>query len=126
MAKLFYTLAEAEEKLGMNENEIKQLTREGRLREFRDGPRLMFRTAQVEMLVNPDSERDLGTLPSPPQPPVRCWPRQEKPIRGDVDKQSKKGDCASKPSLVWRIFKAIVLLAIGFGAGFATCFLLSN
>ena len=50
MAKMFYTLDEAKAALGKNEEEIKQLAREGRLREFRDGPRLMFKADQVESL----------------------------------------------------------------------------
>ena len=50
MAKMFYTLDEAKSALGKNEEEIKQLAREGRLREFRDGPRLMFKADQVETL----------------------------------------------------------------------------
>src|SRR5688500_10279576 len=50
MAKMFYTLDEAKSALGRNEEGIKQLTREGRLREFRDGPRLMFKADQVEQL----------------------------------------------------------------------------
>ncbi len=52
MAKMFYTLDETKSALGRNEEEIKQLTREGRLREFRDGPRLMFKADQVEQLKN--------------------------------------------------------------------------
>ena len=48
MAKMFYTLDEARAALGKNEEEIKQYAREGRLREFRDGPRLMFKADQVE------------------------------------------------------------------------------
>lgn len=50
MAKMFYTLEETKSALAKNEEEIKQLTREGRLREFRDGPRLMFKADQVESL----------------------------------------------------------------------------
>ena len=50
MAKMFYTLDEAKAALNKNEEEIKQLAREGRLREFRDGPRLMFKADQVETL----------------------------------------------------------------------------
>ncbi len=50
MAKMFYTLDEAKSALGKNEDEIKQFAREGRLREFRDGPRLMFKADQVEAL----------------------------------------------------------------------------
>jgi hypothetical protein len=50
MAKMFYTLDEAKAALSKNEEEIKQYTREGRLREFRDGPRLMYKADQVEAL----------------------------------------------------------------------------
>src|SRR2546423_13445465 len=50
MAKMFYTLEEAKGALGKSEDEIKQYAREGRLREFRDGPRLMFKADQVEQL----------------------------------------------------------------------------
>src|SRR6185503_11423517 len=51
MAKMFYTLDETKTALGKNEEEIKQFAREGRLREFRDGPRLMFKADQVEALT---------------------------------------------------------------------------
>src|SRR4051795_1493861 len=50
MAKMFYTLEEAKTALGRSEDEIKTYAREGRLREFRDGPRLMFKADQVEQL----------------------------------------------------------------------------
>jgi hypothetical protein len=50
MAKMFYTLEETKGTLSLNEEEIKQLSREGRLREFRDGPRLMFKADQVDNL----------------------------------------------------------------------------
>ncbi len=50
MAKMFYTLDEAKTALTKNEEEIKQYSREGRLREFRDGPRLMYKADQVEAL----------------------------------------------------------------------------
>jgi hypothetical protein len=55
MAKMFYTLDEARAALGKTEEEIKQYAREGRLREFRDGPRLMFKADQVETL-----KREIG------------------------------------------------------------------
>ena len=50
MAKMFYTLEEAKAALGKSEEEIRQFARDGRLREFRDGPRLMFKADQVEQL----------------------------------------------------------------------------
>src|SRR2546428_3098633 len=50
MAKMFLKLDEVKTILGKNEEEIKQLTREGRLREFRDGPTLMYKADQVEAI----------------------------------------------------------------------------
>ena len=50
MAKMFYTLDETKAALGQSEDQIKVLTREGKLREFRDGPRLMFKADQVDAL----------------------------------------------------------------------------
>ena len=50
MAKMFYTMDEARAALSKTEEEIKQYAREGRLREFRDGARLMFKADQVEQL----------------------------------------------------------------------------
>jgi hypothetical protein len=50
MAKMFYTAEETQSALGKNAEEIKQLTREGKLREFRDGARVMFKADQVENL----------------------------------------------------------------------------
>jgi hypothetical protein len=56
MAKMFYTLEETKASLGKSEEEIRQYAREGRLREFRDGPRLMFKADQVDQL-----KADLGS-----------------------------------------------------------------
>src|SRR5437764_9823198 len=50
MAKMFYTLEEAKSALAKSEDDIRQFAREGRLREFRDGPRLLFKADQVEQL----------------------------------------------------------------------------
>jgi hypothetical protein len=50
MAKMFYTMDETKAALGKSEDEIKQFIREGRLREFRDGPRQMFKADQVDAI----------------------------------------------------------------------------
>jgi hypothetical protein len=51
MAKMFYTMDETKAALGKSEDEIKAYARDGRLREFRDGPRLMFKSEQVDALA---------------------------------------------------------------------------
>jgi hypothetical protein len=67
MAKMFYTLDEAKTALGKSEDEIKAYAKEGRLREFRDGPRLMFKADQVEQLkseISGGDNVDLGVSDS--------------------------------------------------------------
>jgi excisionase family DNA binding protein len=52
MAKMFYTTDEAAQKLGINNDQLKQLVSDSKLREFRDGARVMFKVDQVDKLAN--------------------------------------------------------------------------
>ncbi|MHC4327531.1 MAG: helix-turn-helix domain-containing protein [Planctomycetota bacterium] len=67
MAGMFYSLQEAAEKLNKTEEELKQIVQEGKLREFRDGPNLLFKVEEVEALM---SEAGAGTLEEIPEPEV--------------------------------------------------------
>jgi len=49
---MFYSLKEAAEKLSKSEDEIRQLVKSGQLREFRDGPNLLFKVNEVEALMS--------------------------------------------------------------------------
>jgi excisionase family DNA binding protein len=55
MSGMFYSLEEAAEKLGKTRNEVKKLVKEGQLREFRDGPNVLFKAEEVEALM-PESD----------------------------------------------------------------------
>ena len=72
MAGMFYSLQEASEKLNKTEDEIKQIVKEGKLREFRDGPNLLFKVEEIEALMHetgaPASDDDLE--PQSPTPEV--------------------------------------------------------
>lgn len=50
MAKMFYTIDEAAERLGKSADEVQQMADSGQLQEFRDGDRLMFKKEQVDLL----------------------------------------------------------------------------
>jgi len=50
-------MEEVQEKLGISSDQVKQLVQEGKLREFRDGAKIMFRSDEVE-----DLSFDLGNL----------------------------------------------------------------
>lgn len=54
MAKLFYTLEEAAEKLGKSEDEVQGLIDSGQLQEFRDRDRVMLKVDQVDLLASGD------------------------------------------------------------------------
>jgi hypothetical protein len=51
MAKMFYTLEEAAQKLGKSEDEIKKLADTGKLQQFRDRDKLMFKREQVDQMA---------------------------------------------------------------------------
>lgn len=55
---MFFSIKEVSEKLGKSEEEIHQLVKDGRLREFRDGPNLLFKVDEVSALM---SDTSMGT-----------------------------------------------------------------
>jgi hypothetical protein len=59
MAGMFYSLQEAADKLGMSQEDVKQLATEGKLREFRDGSNIMFKIDEVESLLAPDESEQV-------------------------------------------------------------------
>lgn len=50
MAKMFYSLEEAAEKLGKSTDQVREMASKGQLQEFRDRDRLMFKREQVDLL----------------------------------------------------------------------------
>ncbi len=52
MAKMFYTTEEAAAKLSATPDQVKQYITDNKLREFRDGNRVMFKVDQVDRLAN--------------------------------------------------------------------------
>ncbi|MEM8781972.1 MAG: hypothetical protein AAGE65_03860 [Planctomycetota bacterium] len=61
MAKMFYTLDEAAEKLGVQPDAIKEMAAEGKLQQFRDRDKLMFKRDQVDGLAA--SSGSSGAIP---------------------------------------------------------------
>jgi excisionase family DNA binding protein len=51
MAGMFYSLKEAAQRLGTTEDQVKQLAKDGKLREFRDGSNLLFKIEEVNTLL---------------------------------------------------------------------------
>ncbi|MDP7005058.1 MAG: helix-turn-helix domain-containing protein [Phycisphaerales bacterium] len=59
MAKLFYTLTEACERLGKTEDEVREMAKSGQLEEMRDGEQVMFKRQQIDLLAGePEQQGD--------------------------------------------------------------------
>jgi len=55
----YYTLEQVQEKLGLNEERVKQLVQTGQLREFRDAGKVVFQAQEVDNLA---SKQDSGEI----------------------------------------------------------------
>jgi len=62
MAGMFYSLKEAAKRLGKTEDQVKQLVKENKLREFRDGSNLLFKIEEVNVLLAEGIEASAGDL----------------------------------------------------------------
>jgi len=58
MAKMFYTLEEAAQRLGMSVDDVKALTESGQLSEFRDQDKVMLKVEQVDLLAGDQDDDD--------------------------------------------------------------------
>jgi len=87
MAGMFYSLKEAAAKLSMTEQEVKELAKQGKLREFRDGSNLLFKVDEVEALM-----ADTGIMASQGEP----LPSEE-PEESVLRSNSTKDEFAEAP-----------------------------
>jgi excisionase family DNA binding protein len=55
MAGMFYTIQEVAAKLSKSEDQIKEMVKEGKLREFRDGAKILFKVNEVDAMAGPAS-----------------------------------------------------------------------
>jgi len=65
MAGEYYSVQEACERLGITEDELRNLVREGRLREFRDASGMMYRAGEIDSLA---AEMGRPQEPAAPEP----------------------------------------------------------
>jgi excisionase family DNA binding protein len=68
MAGMFYSLQEAAEKLRVSEDEVKQLTKQRKLREFRDGENVMFKIDEVDALAEKSASLPIDVTDEAPPP----------------------------------------------------------
>ncbi len=59
MAGMYYSLQEVMKKLGKNEASIKEMVKEGKLHEYRDGAKVVFKTAEIDAMASQKAEMDI-------------------------------------------------------------------
>jgi len=79
MAGMFFSLEEAAQRLNKTEDEVRQLVQAGKLREFRDGPNLLFKVDEVEALLSDPAISAGQAAPQPPAPEPEV-PEAEVPL----------------------------------------------
>jgi hypothetical protein len=91
MAGMFYSIKEVSEKLGKSEDEIRQIVKSGRLREFRDGPNLLFKVDEVNSLM---SDTSLAQTKKPADKPAEPQGEEAEEIllAPETPEPSVKGD----------------------------------
>ncbi len=98
MAGMFYSLKEVSEKLGKNEEEVRQIVKSGRLREFRDGPNLLFKVDEVNSLMSDTSFLSKKAVDTPVEMPAETpleMPAElpeEKAIEKTPEPKAEEGD----------------------------------
>jgi excisionase family DNA binding protein len=65
---MFFSISEVAAKLGKSEDDIRQLVKNGRLREFRDGPNLLFKVDEVNSLLSDTSFTGVRATPADEKP----------------------------------------------------------
>jgi hypothetical protein len=80
MAGMFFSISEVAAKLGKSEDEVRQIVKSGRLREFRDGPNLLFKVDEVNSLLSDTS----FTGVKPPEKPAAAAPKDAEAEAEDI------------------------------------------
>jgi hypothetical protein len=93
MSPMFYSLTETAERLGKTEDEVKQLAKDGKLREFRDGSNLLFKIDEVNALVAEGLEMDVEVEPAEAEiamePEVEAEPEVEVEAEPEVEVEAE-------------------------------------
>ena len=108
MAGMFYSLEEAIEKLNKTKEELKELVKEGKLREFRDGSNVLFKVEEVEALKSemapesleiPEAELEITPTPEstePEMPEFEISEELETPTPSEEVSEETKAPAASE------------------------------
>jgi hypothetical protein len=87
MAGTFYTLQEAMEKLGKSEQDIRDFIKQGKIREYRDGAKVLYKQDEIDKL---GSESDVIDIIADSEAPLELEKTAEIQLEPDEDAKKKK------------------------------------
>ncbi|MDD5327048.1 MAG: helix-turn-helix domain-containing protein [Phycisphaerae bacterium] len=94
MAGMFYSLQEVSAKLNKTEEEVKEIIKQGRLREFRDGSNLLFKVDEVESLMSDTSmatSKKASAKQMPDEDEISLAPEKDESDGADSTAMTGKG-----------------------------------
>jgi len=92
MAGMFYSLQEAAQKLNKTEEQLKQIVKEGKLREFRDGSNLLFRIDEVNALAAEMGIAEPQQQPESTPPSTEPQKSAEQPPQNQTEEELSLAD----------------------------------
>jgi excisionase family DNA binding protein len=92
MAGMFFSIQEVAAKLGKSEDEVRQIVKSGRLREFRDGPNLLFKVDEVNALMSDTSFTGVKPTEKPAAPKSEESAAEEILLAPESETPSKEGE----------------------------------
>jgi len=95
MAGMFYSLKEAAEKLNVTEVQVRELAKQGKLREFRDGSNLLFKVDEVEALMSDAVVGEPKEVLAPSKKPKR--PKKTKKAEPIAELDQKPAELEQEP-----------------------------
>ena len=63
MAKMFYSLTEAADRLGKSEDDVREMVSRGEIQEFLSGDDHVFKVEQIDLLAGDEDAGDFGMIP---------------------------------------------------------------
>ena len=95
MAGMFYSLKEAAEKLNVTEVQVRELAKQGKLREFRDGSNLLFKVDEVESMIPAAGAEEPKEALAPPKKPKR--PKKTKKAEPTAELEQEPAELEQEP-----------------------------
>lgn len=91
MAKMFYSLEEAAQRLGKSTGEVQHMAETGQVQEFRDRDKLMFKKEQIDLLAGGGEDDDITPIGLADSGEREALQDKEESVLGLVDSRESTG-----------------------------------